>query len=807
MPYRLIASLVIFLFAFEVRASTGQDALQEYLRMGGDLETFVNTQARQKPGRYTPFMAIPLQPVIESAVLPGGFHSVQVNVDGDGMNIPGDAANEPSIALNPDNPLQMTVGWRQFDSIGNSFRQAGRAYSEDGGLTWIANGVFDPGVFRSDPVLASTRHGVFYYQSLRVDNLSQPNETFGVQQFASTDGGKTWSLPVEVHGGDKTWFAIDSGSILGGAILDPAPAPRFYAAWNTASNPFGLRTFSRSLDNGISFDSPTKIPNQPVFGTLATGYQGEVYVVGTVFGQLSNSIHLVRADNAFDAAQEPNWVLDKTLNLGGQQVLGVFINPEGLLGQIWVAAQGDNVYVLASVDPPGPDPLDVMFIRSSDRGKTFSAPLRVNDDAPSSNAWQWFGSMAVSPNGRIDVIWNDTRADPISNHSELYYSFSNDGGQSFTPNQVVSPQYDQSLGYPVQRKMGDYYDIVSDNGGAHIAYAATFNGEEDVYYLNAKPAAVPENPYFAALDMNNAWVVSGSPSQGILSTSLINTSTGKAMEFSALFTYRPDGTPTWLIMQGDIPESGDAYTLALLEPTGDLGPGGRPLTAIGLVVKSRPRDADGNVIPGTVHYRFDNTDAIQSELIALLNGTGLYDATAFSASAFHGLIREADLVPLIPRYQTREVFCSPYGQVLVDPSESNEGRLQYTFSRDGEINLFGADFSYEKTVQPDGSTQLVLDANGRAQPVWSVFDNFSNAPVGVDGAGNTQATIFAPNGGVGFLEINPNDPGVTAIGSEQNTLGQDSLGQPLIDVAKSDGSREMLKILAGNTFCGQASTP
>src|SRR5262249_26229795 len=41
--------------------------------------------------------------------------SVQVNVDANGLNIPGDAANEPSLVIDPTNPLRMTIGWRQFD--------------------------------------------------------------------------------------------------------------------------------------------------------------------------------------------------------------------------------------------------------------------------------------------------------------------------------------------------------------------------------------------------------------------------------------------------------------------------------------------------------------------------------------------------------------------------------------------------------------------------------------------------------------------------------------------------------------------
>jgi hypothetical protein len=38
------------------------------------------------------------------------------------------------------------------------------------------------------------------------------------------------------------------------------------------------------------------------------------------------------------------------------------------------------------------------------------------------------------------------------------------------------------VGWPVQQKLGDYYDMVSDDVGAHVAWAATFNGEQDVYY-------------------------------------------------------------------------------------------------------------------------------------------------------------------------------------------------------------------------------------------------------------------------------------------------------------------------------------
>jgi len=53
--------------------------------------------------------------------------TTQVNVNASGQNIVGDAANEPNIAVDPLNPDRIVIGWRQFDNVNSSFRQAGWA--------------------------------------------------------------------------------------------------------------------------------------------------------------------------------------------------------------------------------------------------------------------------------------------------------------------------------------------------------------------------------------------------------------------------------------------------------------------------------------------------------------------------------------------------------------------------------------------------------------------------------------------------------------------------------------------------------
>ena len=109
-----------------------------------------------------------------------------------------------------------------------------------------------------------------------------------------------------------------------------------------------------------------------------------------------------------------------------------------------------------------PDPLDVMFARSTNGGSTWSNPIRVNDDLSISN-WQWLGTMSVAPNGRIDAIWLDTRNDPGGYDSELFYAYSDDGGATFSPNVVLSPPFDPHVGWPQQNKMGDYFHMRSDD--------------------------------------------------------------------------------------------------------------------------------------------------------------------------------------------------------------------------------------------------------------------------------------------------------------------------------------------------------
>ncbi len=413
-----------------------------------------------------------------------GFKSVQVNVDAAGNNIFGDAANEPSIATDPTAPSTFVIGWRQFDTVMNNFRQAGMAFSHDDGQSWTNPGVLEPGVFSSDPVLDYDADGRIYYYALQPD---RGPGNWACYMYGTDDGGVTWPLEVYAYGGDKAWMAIDRTDGIGRGNI--------YVPWssNSSAGCCFPSTFTRSTDRGLTWMQPRAFPVQMFSHTVAVGPDGELYVFGSTFG-FPAPFNLIKYTNAKDPAQVPTIDFITGVNLDGSRAMGG-INPDGLLGQAWVATDHSNgstqgnVYVLSTVFRASvSDPADVMFARSTDGGLTWTDPVRVNDDPTGNSAWQWFGTMSVAPNGRIDVIFNDTRNEPTASFSELYYTSSSDGGDTWMPNIPVSLPFNHSLGWPDQAKLGDYYDMISDLTGASVAYAATFNGEQDVYYLRIEAA-------------------------------------------------------------------------------------------------------------------------------------------------------------------------------------------------------------------------------------------------------------------------------------------------------------------------------
>ena len=419
----------------------------------------------------------------------GVFTSFQVNVDASGNNILGDAGNEPSISVDPTDGNKMMIGWRQFNSINSDFRQAGWGYTTDAGTHWTFPGVLQNNVFRSDPVTKSDEAGNFFYLSLQ---STQAESFFCDDLWRSTNGGQSFTeqSPDEAgHGGDKQWFTIDTN--VGG--MGHGFVYQFWTGFFACD--FG--EFNRSTDSGATWMAPINIPNSPDTGAMDVDTNGNLFLAGG-----GSPFWCVRSSNAQNGGQTPIFDQVTQVNMGGDLIQGG-VNGIGLCGQTFIAVDrsggstNNNIYMVASVIPTGAsNGTDVMFTRSTDGGQTFSAPQRINDDPINQNKWHIFGTPSVAPNGRIDIVWLDSRNAANNTDMQLFYTYSTDGGVTWAANIPVSNSFNPQAGYPQNQKIGDYITIVSDATGGNVAYAATFNvnpnavggHEQDVYYVRVFPS-------------------------------------------------------------------------------------------------------------------------------------------------------------------------------------------------------------------------------------------------------------------------------------------------------------------------------
>jgi hypothetical protein len=400
--------------------------------------------------------------------------TTQVNVNPSGQNILGDAGNEPNIVIDPANPNYLAIGWRQFDNVTSNFRQAGYASSIDAGQTWTFQGVLEPTVFQTDPVLDYNSAGLFYYNS--------EYQSYECKVYESADHGASWNTGTDARGGDKQWMAIDRTSGIGNGNI--------YSSWTPSFSTCGF-SFTRSTNANSSYENCTFLDGEPIWVGMAVGFSGELYISGGSYFQ--DSMVVCKSLDAEVPGSIVTWTTSNVF-MDGYLVYGPSVNPGGFMGSVDIdvdlsTGQGQgNVYVLAALSRISTtDPGDIMFSRSIDEGVTWSPPVRINDDMSTINT-QWFGTLSAAPNGRIDAVWLDSRdAVTGSDSSALYYSYSTDQGNTWASNEKMSDIFDPHIGYPNQLKMGDYFDMMSTNDGVHLAWANTLNGEEDVYYSYITP--------------------------------------------------------------------------------------------------------------------------------------------------------------------------------------------------------------------------------------------------------------------------------------------------------------------------------
>ncbi len=276
---------------------------------------------------------------------------------------------EPFVAINPRNPLNLIGVWQQDRWSNGGSQGLGSAYSFNGGVTWQR--VFVPfsrcaggnaannGDYEraSDPWVSFSPNGVAHQMALTLNNTLAPGQTAtALLASRSTDGGRTWSTPITLQADTEERFN-DKNTIT----ADPTDSRYVYAVWDRLSQVpgegAGPTLLARSVNNGRSWE-PTRI----------------IFDAGEAAQTIGNRIEVL---------------------------------PDGTLINLFTLID----YVTGE--------LSAQVIRSTDKGATWSAPIKIADELPLGAADPETGApvrdgailpqLAIGPRGRIVVVWQDAR--------------------------------------------------------------------------------------------------------------------------------------------------------------------------------------------------------------------------------------------------------------------------------------------------------------------------------------------------------------------------------------------------------------
>ena len=399
---------------------------------------------------------------------------------------------ETSIAVDKSGQ-HIVVGFNDTRGFNNTpVSLSGFMYSDDGGVTFVDGGqlptpgdqtvggdVF-PQVF-GDPDVKYIGGCNFIYSSILLTKFSDTGvvQTIGVHR--SRDCGHSWTGPFEVKSASNP-----NGGVVDGQPFDAADKPfidvdpeshRVLLSW-TNFTPFapGFVEIATTYSDNILGSKPNWSTRRVVSATEPDG-QGSVprfagngspnaYVTWTRFPSFFGNV------TAFARSTDRGRTWSSPIELSDQfftmdQVLGndrVNTNPSLAVDNSRSQFSG-NVYVVYS-NNNNQDGADVYFQRSTDQGRTFSAPITV-DKHPGHDRAQWFPNVSVdNHSGRVYVFYYDQGIAKTGDLTRVAVTFSDDGGVTWKSQRPLSDvNFQAGWGNDTgQPNLGDYNQAVAKDG-------------------------------------------------------------------------------------------------------------------------------------------------------------------------------------------------------------------------------------------------------------------------------------------------------------------------------------------------------
>ncbi|HEX2119096.1 MAG TPA: hypothetical protein VHF91_07925 [Acidimicrobiales bacterium] len=430
----------------------------------------------------------------------------------------------PSMLVHPDDRTIIVAGTLEFRS-----KQCQLIRSTDGGTSWRI--LDNPPTLDSYPFCLHNNSNAFQAPLAwgRDDNLYMLTVGWDVQDtrskvsivlHRSTDLGDSWTSHMVrdarateqdgVNENNRPVTDIVVDRVRGEDDIVYATYRRGYSGTSGGNSRPSMPMVAVSTDGGRSFAEP-----MPLVGDFfeQAGERGEairstttVPSTTTTTAPPAGSLAAQPDQSANFGGSNPSITIDDdgnvyaawkstTANIEPDPPTGIFVSRSTDQGKTWTVSQvrpyseengsttvipyvrwspeggsgGTLHLVYAGTDRPDiAGYQNIFYVRSADGGQTWTEPVILPDDDPALLRGKYIPNLSVAPNGRIDVVWWDTRDDPGIRANDVYYTYSTDNGQTWADDIRVTDQtIDRRFGV-----WGNNFDQNSPPGLASVdAYA------------------------------------------------------------------------------------------------------------------------------------------------------------------------------------------------------------------------------------------------------------------------------------------------------------------------------------------------
>jgi len=397
-------------------------------------------------------------------------------------------AVEPSLAINPFNPMNLIAAWQQDRWSTGGSRGLMLASSLDGGSSWTLSsaafsrctggnaGNLGDYARASDPWVTVSPNGYAYALSLSFNGTTLASGSSSAMLVArSADFGTTWQLPHQLIQ-DGAQFFNDKGSIT----ADPVNSSYVYAVWDRMTSEIAAPTYlALTADGGSTWQAARNIydpgSSAQTLGNQVVVLPGDVLL--DVFTEISTSVNTssskVRVIRSLDNGA--TWSASAPITISELQAVGTSNPANGAPVRdgsdlVSVSAGANAVYVVWQDSSFSKGKHDGIALSSStDGGQTWSMPVQVNADP---NVQAFTPSVTVRADGVIAVTYFDLRNNTSPAATTLYADCwivtSSDGGSTFTEQHLSGSFNLYNAPDSEGRFLGDYQSLVNTGSGGNF---------------------------------------------------------------------------------------------------------------------------------------------------------------------------------------------------------------------------------------------------------------------------------------------------------------------------------------------------